>query len=112
MYAPNEDDPSFFTSIFDHLFDFQCEDIILGGNFNLVLNVEKDKKGGMSRTHKKSLEITNNYCESLDLVNVWRVLNPELFKFTWRQRKPEVFNLDLKSRNTLEHNQSRYHSGI
>lgn len=90
IYAPNEDDPSFFTSIFDHLFDFQCEDIILGGDFNLVLSVEKDKKGDMSRTHKKSLEIINNYCESLDLVDVWRVLNPELFKFTWRQRKPEV----------------------
>ena len=38
IYAPNEDDPSFLTSIFDHLFDFQCEDIILGGDFNLVLN--------------------------------------------------------------------------
>ena len=74
-----------------HLFDFQCEDIILGGDFNLVLSVKKDKKGGMSRTHKKSLEIINNYCESLDLVDVWRVLNPELFKFTWRQRKPEVY---------------------
>ena len=23
---------------------FQCEDIILGGDFNLVLSVEKDKK--------------------------------------------------------------------
>ena len=56
-----------------------------------VLNVEKNKNGGMSRTHKKSLEIIKNYCESLDLVDVWRVLNPELFKFTWRQRKPEVY---------------------
>ena len=75
IYAPNEDDPSFFTSVFDHLFDFQCKDIILGGDFNLVPSVENYKRGGMSRTHKKSLEIINNYCESLDLIDVWRVLN-------------------------------------
>ena len=91
IYAPNEDDPNFFTSMFNHLLDFNCDDIIIGGDFNLVLDVEKDKKkGGISRTHKKSLEIINNFCESLDLVDAWRVLNPELSGFTWRQRKPVV----------------------
>ena len=78
IYVPNEDDLNFFTSMFNHLLDFNCNDIIKGGDFNLVLDVEKDKKGGISRTHKKSFEIINNFCESLDLVDAWRVLNPEL----------------------------------
>ena len=30
---------------------FRCEEIILGGDFNLVMDVKKDKKGGKSTTH-------------------------------------------------------------
>ena len=47
LYGPNEDDAIFFTSFFDHLSDFKCEEIIIGGDFNLVLDLEKDKKGGL-----------------------------------------------------------------
>ena len=44
IYAPNEDDPAFFKNLLDHLEDFEGEEIIIGGDFNLVLDVEKDKK--------------------------------------------------------------------
>ena len=43
----------------NHLADFKCDEIITGGDFNFVLDVEKDKKGGLARTHKKSLEVIN-----------------------------------------------------
>ena len=66
IYAPNDDDPNFFTSVFDHLSDYNCEQVIIGGDFNLVPEVEKDKKGGLARTHKKSLEVINVFCENLD----------------------------------------------
>ena len=52
LYAPNDDDKLFFSNFFDHLSDFQCDDIVIGGDFNLVLDVEKDKKGGLAKTHK------------------------------------------------------------
>ena len=42
IYAPNEDKPSFFQNFYDHLLNFKCEDIIIGGDFNLVLNIEND----------------------------------------------------------------------
>ena len=90
IYAPNEDDPNFFTSVFNRLLDFKCEEIIVGGDFNLVLDVNKDKKGGLARSHKKSLEVINDFSENLDLIDAWRVLNPECSRFTWRQKKPEV----------------------
>ena len=38
------------TSFFDHLMDLECEEIVIGGDFNLVLNVDMDKKGGLART--------------------------------------------------------------
>ena len=79
-----------FTTFFEHLTDFNCEDIIVGGDFNLVLDVEKDKKGGLARTHYKSLEVINNFSENLDLVDVWTALNPNSLRYSWRQRKPEI----------------------
>ena len=38
----NNGDPNFFTSVFSHLVDFMCEEDIKGGDFNLILDVEKD----------------------------------------------------------------------
>ena len=31
LYAPNDDDPSFFLNFFDHLNDFKCDEVIIGG---------------------------------------------------------------------------------
>ena len=56
----------------------------------MVLDVEKDKKVGLARTHQKSLEVNNNFFENLDLVDVWRALNPNSLRYTWRLRKPEI----------------------
>ena len=69
IYAPNEDDPNFFADVSYHLLDFKCDEIVIGGDFNLVLDVEKDKKGGLARTHKKSLEVVKDLRESLDLID-------------------------------------------
>ena len=69
---------------------FKCDEVIIGGDYNLVLDVEKDKKGGLAKTHKKSLEAINSYCEDLDLIDVWRIQNPEQRRFTWRQKNPEI----------------------
>ena len=44
LYAPNNDDPTFFTSVFERLAEFKCDEVIIGGEYNLVLGVEKDKK--------------------------------------------------------------------
>ena len=30
LYAPNDDDPNFFTSVFEHLADFQSDEVIIG----------------------------------------------------------------------------------
>ena len=90
LYALNNDDPTFSTSVFERLSDFKCDEVIIGGDYNLVLDVEKDKKGGLAKTHKKSLEVINSYCEDLDLIDVWRIQNPEQRRFTWRQKNPEI----------------------
>ena len=57
LYAPNDDEPTFYQNFFDHLLDFQREDVIIGGDFNLVLDLNKDKKGGRAKTHTESVKV-------------------------------------------------------
>ena len=40
--------------------------------------------------HKESPEVIADFFENLDLIDAWRDLNPEISRFTWRQKKPEV----------------------
>ena len=90
IYAPNEDKPSFFQNFYEHLSSFKCESIIFGGDFNLVLSLEKDKKGGLAKTHRNSLKTIQEISENLDLLDVWRIYNPDDRRYTWRQRQHKV----------------------
>ena len=49
----------------------------MGGDFNLVMDFQKDKKGGNATTHRNSLKEVQNIANSLDLTDVWRTLNPD-----------------------------------
>ena len=74
IYAPNEDDPNFFHSFFDHLSSFRGEEIIIG-DFNLVLDVEKDKRGGLARTHQKAWKVIQDFSEKLLVFKGARKIN-------------------------------------
>ena len=90
IYVPNNDNPAFFQTLLCHILSFECEEVIVGGDFNLVLDVHKDKKGGNSTTHSNSLKEVQNMENLLDLIDVWRVFNPDTKRFTWRRTKPEI----------------------
>ena len=44
VYAPNQDDATFFKKVNEKLTTFECDFLIFGGDFNLVYDVHKDKK--------------------------------------------------------------------
>ena len=90
IYAPNNDNPTFFQNLLDRILSFECEEVIMGGDFNLVMDVQKGKKGGNATTHRNSLKEVQNIANSLDLIDVWRTLNPDSKRFTLRRTKPEV----------------------
>ena len=48
-----------------------------------------DEKGGRLTTHKNSLKEVQNIINSLDLIDIWRVSNPDIRRFTWRRSKCE-----------------------
>ena len=90
IYAPNEDNSTFFQNVLNQLLCFVCSEIILGGDFNQVLDVQKDKKGERPVTHNNFLKEVTHISNELDLMNIWRCVNPEAKRFTWRRRKPDA----------------------
>ena len=39
---------------------------------------------------KRQVKVIISFSENLDLIDAWRVLNPDSSRFTWRQKKPEI----------------------
>ena len=83
IYAPNTDNPQFFTDITEQIDAFETDLKIIGGDFNLVLDLTVDKQGGIPLTHTESLKILVAYIAQNDLINVWRELNQDVRRYTW-----------------------------
>ena len=59
--------------------------IIIGGDFNVILDPEFDGQGGNVKLKESASQI-KNICSLNDLVDIWRVRNPNIKRFTWRQK--------------------------
>ena len=87
IYTPNGDSPEFFAQLIENIEALQSLFTILGGNFNLVMNTEIDRKGS-NINNCKALEILRFYMEEKELCDIWQTRNPELFQFTLYRLKP------------------------
>ena len=63
---------------------FQCKEMLNGKN-------KEDKKGGSSTPRKIAIASIECFQEEFDLVDIWRVKNPEIKSFTWCQSSPLIF---------------------
>ncbi len=95
IYAPNEDDEAFYQKIFKMISQINIPYTVVGGDFNLVMEVDKDKYGGRASTNEKAQRCVKGYMKTMDLVDVWRVKHPMLREYTWRRRKPHVIQCRL-----------------
>ena len=39
---------------------------------------------------QNALKVVQDFCENLDLSDIWRILNPETKRYTWRQRLADI----------------------
>ena len=106
IYGPNNDDPDFFIHFIAALDEFSNPSIIIAGDFNLVLDLQKDKRGGLPRTHTSSADIIKTWTEENQIIDIWRKMHKHEFQFTWKRLLPvKIFcRLDffLISANTSE----------
>ena len=95
IYTPNIDQPQYFANIDFYLAQFDHENIIIGGDFNCVLDTEKDKVGGKQNMHTKSREVIKRLQNKYDLIDIWRKEHPNMSQFTWKHYKPETIMVRL-----------------
>lgn len=103
IYAPNEDDPTFFKQVFDRLHDFACEEIIVGGDFNLVFDVKEDKKGGLPRTHQNAYRLNSKKTEAL-WIGSCAGKSEKLYSekdFNWKNTKVKVLGVWLSTHQEI-----------
>ena len=88
LYGPNQDDPHFFENIYTNLLNLQATDdlIIMVGDYNRVLSTSMDRKGNHSTNyHHLPLKEITNIMDTLEIVDIWRLKNPDLVRYTRRR---------------------------
>ena len=84
LYGPNQDSPNFYTCLRDYLTEFENRSIIMCGDFNLVLQPEKDSKGYIHTNNPNARNEVLDIMGDLNLVDIWRLLYPDKKRYTWR----------------------------
>ena len=88
IYGPNTDCPDFFVNIRDCFLEFDNDYYVLCGDFNIAINQNIDTQNyshvNNPRARGKLLEIMSD----LDLIDYYRVLNPDKKMYTWRKKNP------------------------
>jgi exonuclease III len=91
-YGPNKDDVVHLDNLTKKLEEVPTNNIILGGDFNFVYNVEIDKLGGNPTTNTKCRDKLLNWQREENIVDAWRMRHPRQKEFTWSSNtKPKIY---------------------
>ena len=77
IYGSNSDDPTFFQKLESFCAEKDGNNLIIGGDFNLVIDPDIDKCGGIKYTHNRSRSKLNELIRKYDFIDVWRAFNPD-----------------------------------
>lgn len=84
IYGPNWDDPQFFSSFIHILPDLTDHQLILGGDFNCVLNPQLDRSNPNPNSKiSKARAVLQNFIKSYILYDPWRCRNPSTKQFSF-----------------------------
>lgn len=84
FYGPNEDEAEFFIQAFDILEKKDNPNMMLAGDFNTTLDPKLDSNSD-SDHHPRKRAAISNYMEERELVDVWRVNNPNKYQYSWKR---------------------------
>ena len=94
VYGPNRDSPEFYDTVEEHVSEMGLSDIIMGGDWNLVLDPNTDYCNYKHVNNPLSRDRVEDMISNLDLTDIWRDLNAVCKRFTWHgSKKPSVFYL-------------------
>ena len=86
LYAPNRDEPLFFKNIQNILNKLNVDNIVIGGDWNLLLDNQNDGKNYKNVNNPKSKEEVSNLTLQFNLSDIWRHFHPSGKQFTWHRK--------------------------
>ena len=87
IYGPSEGDrPEFFAKIFDLIETIGNAQILLGGDWNVILNPFLDTRNYRNLNNRqRSRKLILEKMDSLNLIDVFRTVYPDKKLYTWRR---------------------------
>ena len=82
LYGPNEDNPIFFQNITHMIENLNNVSVIIAGNWNVVLDYEKDILNYKHKNNPKSQQSIHGMKTRFNLIDVWRVNHENLSRYT------------------------------
>ena len=76
IYAPNTDNPQFFQKVFALIPDISQTNLIIGGDFNTVLDTYLDRSSMSKVQRNTSSEFLNTFINNANILDIWRTTNP------------------------------------
>ena len=95
IYRENDDSVDTLCEIHNTLANRHDDHIIIGGDFNLVLNNELDARN-RKLSHPTSHKVLAQMIDDFELTDIWRVKNPQKETFTWYRLNPSPVFLQAR----------------
>ncbi len=91
IYGPNETDSAFLTQISKTLLEQIDCPLVVGGDFNAVVNPALDKSQS-DTTANPSSKLLNKFITELNLIDLWRIQNTKSKDFTFFSNRHKTFS--------------------
>ena len=88
VYEPNRDDPEFYEELEEHIHEVGHTHLILAGDWNLVLDPNLDYQNYKHINNPNAVEKVEEMIINLNITDIWRDLNVDARRFTWRRKNP------------------------
>ena len=88
IYGPNNDDPNYYANVVfpeTELCQQTSDFTVMGGDWNVTLSQDLDTFGYNTENNVNAKNQILSSVENLGLVDVFRTLNPDIKRFSWRQ---------------------------
>ena len=94
VYGPNSDDPEFYTDLFHRIELIGNTTVIMGGDWNIPQDYDMDTCNYRNQNNKYAQETLHKLMMNFDLIDVWREMNPNINRYTWRGPNRKQARLD------------------
>ena len=72
VHGPNNDEIRIFEKLEEYIKENEEKTIIIGEDFNTVLDENLDKRNGRTDTHRKCRSKIRNLMDTYNLIDIWR----------------------------------------